>query len=91
MLPPISRVGGAAVPRLVAVPSPEQDISRSHLEIRPEGVSVLVVDLGSTNGSTLLREGQLPVRLHPNEAVLVVEGDVVDLGEGVTVTFEGLT
>lgn len=88
--PRVSRVGGAAVPRLVTVPSPEQDISRSHLEIRLEGVSVLVVDLGSTNGSTLLRTGQLPVRLHPNEAVLVVDGDVVDLGEGVTLTFEGL-
>ena len=88
--PRVSRVGGAAVPRLVSVPSPEQDISRSHLEIRLEGVSVLVVDLGSTNGSTLLRPGQLPVRLHPNEAVLVVDGDVVDLGEGITVAFEGL-
>ena len=52
---------------------------------------MLVVDLGSTNGTTLLRPGQLPVRLHPNEAVLVVEGDTVDLGEGVTVTFEGLS
>lgn len=89
--PRVSRVGSGAVPRLVAVPSPEQDISRSHLEIRPEGASVLVVDLGSTNGTTLLRPGQLPVRLHPNEAVLVVEGDTVDLGEGVTVTFEGLS
>ena len=89
--PRVSRVGGAAVPRLVTVPSPDQDISRSHLEIRLEGVSVLVVDLGSTNGSTLLRTGQLPVRLHPHEAVLVVEGDVVDIGEGVTVTFEGLS
>jgi len=88
--PRVSRVGGTAVPRLVSVPSPEQDISRSHLEVRLEGVSVLVVDLGSTNGSTLLRTGQLPVRLHPHEAVLVVDGDVVDLGEGVTLTFEGL-
>ncbi|NLF04164.1 MAG: FHA domain-containing protein, partial [Actinomycetales bacterium] len=88
--PRVSRVGGTAVPRLVSVPSPEQDISRSHLEVRLEGVSVLVVDLGSTNGSTLLRTGQLPVRLHPHEAVLVVDGDVVDLGEGITLTFEGL-
>jgi len=88
--PRVSRVGGASVPRLVSVPSPEQDISRSHLEVRLEGVSVLVVDLGSTNGSTLLRTGQLPVRLHPHEAVLVVDGDVVDLGEGVTLTFEDL-
>jgi len=74
----------------VPVPSPEQDISRSPLEVRLEGVSVLVVDLGSTNGSTLLRTGQLPVRLHPLEAALVVDGDVVDLGEGVTLTFEDL-
>jgi hypothetical protein len=51
---------------------------------------VLLVDLGSTNGSTLLRPGQAPVRLHPHEATLAVAGDVVDLGDGVQLTFEDL-
>ena len=78
------------MPHLIAVDSPEQDISRSHLEIRPEGDTVVVIDLHTTNGSTLLRPGADPVRLHPGEQTLVLSDDVVDLGDGVTVAFEGL-
>ena len=88
--PRVSRVASGAVPHLVTVPSPANDISRSHVEIRLEEAHVLVVDLGSTNGSTLLRPGREPQRLHPHEAMLVLSGDVVDLGEDVTLTFEGL-
>jgi pSer/pThr/pTyr-binding forkhead associated (FHA) protein len=88
--PRSTRVSGDSMPHLVAVESPQQDISRSHLEIRPEGDSVVVIDLRTTNGSTLLRPGADPVRLHPGEQTLVLSGDVVDLGDGVTVAFEGL-
>jgi hypothetical protein len=77
-------------PRLVTVASPEQDISRSHVEVSLEEWHVLVADLATTNGTTLLRPGQPPRRLHPNEKVIVVEGDVVDLGDGATLTFEGI-
>ncbi|PUB30143.1 FHA domain-containing protein [Promicromonospora sp. AC04] len=77
-------------PRLVTVASPDQDISRSHVEITLEEWHVLVADLATTNGTTLLRPGQPPRRLHPNEKVIVVEGDVVDLGDGATLTFEGI-
>jgi pSer/pThr/pTyr-binding forkhead associated (FHA) protein len=71
----------------VSVPSPQQDISRSHVEVRLEGWHVLAVDLNTTNGTTLLRAGQPPLRMHPGEPVLVVSGDVVDLGDDVTLTF----
>jgi hypothetical protein len=84
------RVTGDDLPRLVTVPSPQQDISRSHLEVRLEGWHVLVGDMNTTNGTTLLRSGQPPLRLHPGEPALVVAGDVVDLGDGVTLTFEGI-
>jgi hypothetical protein len=78
------------MPRLVTVSSPQQDISRSHTEISLEDWHVLVSDLATTNGTTLLRPGQPPRRLHPNEKELVSDGDVVDLGDGVTLTFEGI-
>lgn len=84
------RTSGAELPTLVAVESPEQDISRSHVEIRAEGEHVLVTDLDTTNGTVLLRAGQEPVRLHPNEPTMVITGDVLDIGDGVTVTFEDL-
>ncbi|MFB7251429.1 FHA domain-containing protein [Microbacterium sp. NPDC056234] len=88
--PRAPRASGASLPHLIAVESPQQDISRSHLEIRPEGDTVVVIDLHTTNGSTLLRSGADPVRLHPGEQTLVLSGDVIDLGDGVTVTFEDL-
>jgi len=80
--------GDAALHRIVTVPSPQQDISRSHVEVRLEGWNVLAVDLNTTNGTTLLRSGQSPLRLHPGDPQLVVSGDVVDLGDGVTLAFE---
>lgn len=88
--PRSTRASGANLPHLVAVESPQQDISRSHLEVRPEGDTVVVIDLHTTNGSTLLRSGSDPVRLHPGEQTIVISGDVVDLGDGVTVAFEDL-
>jgi hypothetical protein len=88
--PRANRVQADQVPVLVTVASPEQDISRNHLEIRLEGRHVLVVDLATTNGSVLHRDGTPPLRLGPNEPVLVLSNDVVDLGDGVTVEFEDI-
>ncbi|WP_139316075.1 FHA domain-containing protein [Cellulosimicrobium sp. CUA-896] len=88
--PRTPRTQAGDLPRLVTVPSPQQDISRSHVEITLEGWHVLVSDMATTNGTTLLRAGQPPRRLHPSEPVLVVDGDVADLGDGVTLTFEGI-
>ncbi|OCI33075.1 FHA domain-containing protein [Oerskovia enterophila] len=88
--PRTTRAQSNDLPRLVAVPSPEQDISRSHVEVQLEGWHVLVCDLNTTNGTTVLRPGQPPRRLHPGEPMMVASGDVVDVGDGVTFVFEGL-
>ncbi|MFB8387056.1 FHA domain-containing protein [Microbacterium sp. NPDC055910] len=86
--PRSTRVVGTDLPHLVAVASPEQDISRSHLELRVEGDSIVATDLNTTNGTILHRAGADPVRLHPGEATVVVSGDLLDLGDGITVTVE---
>lgn len=88
--PRSTRSSGATLPHLIAVDSPQQDISRSHLEIRPEQGAVVVVDLHTTNGSVLLRPGNEPMRLHPGEQTVVISGDTIDLGDDVTVLFEDL-
>jgi len=88
--PRSTRVSGTDLPHLVAVDSPQQDISRSHVELRVEGESIVATDLRTTNGTTLLRAGADPVRLHPGEATVVIPGDVLDLGDGITVAIEGL-
>ena len=89
--PRSTRVSGTDLPHLVAVDSPQQDISRSHVELRVEGESIVATDLRTTNGTTLLRSGVDPVRLHPGEGTIVVPGDVLDLGDGITVAIEGLS
>lgn len=88
--PKFSRVQGGNVPTLVTVDSPNSEISRSHIELRREGAEILAVDLNSTNGTVLLRVGADPVRLQPREAYLLVEGDQLDLGDGVVLSFEEL-
>ena len=85
--PQASRVGAAGLPHLITVPSPNQDISRSHVEVRPEGANVTAADLGTTNGTLLRRQGRAPVRMTPNEWQVLLDGDVLDLGDGVTVRF----
>lgn len=89
--PRSTRVSGTDLPHLVAVDSPQQDISRSHVELRVEGDSIVATDLHTTNGTTLLRHGVDPVRLHPGEGTVVVPGDVIDLGDGITVAIEELS
>ncbi|MER7797357.1 FHA domain-containing protein [Microbacterium sp. NPDC096154] len=93
--PRSSRTTGADMPRLVAVESPQNDISRNHVEIASDGETVVVTDLHTTNGTVLRRAGRAgasaePVRLHPGEQTVVVSGDIVDIGDGVTIAFEEL-
>jgi hypothetical protein len=76
-------------PKLVAVPSPAQEISSTHLEIRPgagaDHGSAVVTDLGSTNGTVVVQPGLPPEDLQPGIAVQLVPGAIVDLGDGVTI------
>lgn len=82
------RVEDGRVPRLVTVHSPSEDISRSHLEVRCEDWNVLAIDLESTNGTVLLRDGAAPMRLRADSPQLVAFGDRLDLGDGVVVRVE---
>ena len=88
--PSASAVKEPNPPRLLQIDSPSGDISRSHLLVRLEGWHVQLVDLGATNGTMLLREGQAPRRLSKNQEVMLKSGDVADLGDGVSLRFEDL-
>ena len=76
-------------PRLVTVASPNQEISSTHLEIRPgagaDHGSAVVTDLGSTNGTVLVQPGLPPEDLQPGIAVQLIPGAILDLGDGVTI------
>ncbi|GAA2719985.1 FHA domain-containing protein [Cellulomonas aerilata] len=86
--PQAARVHSTQVPRLVTVPSPLQDISRTHAEVRMDGDDVVLTDLHSTNGVLVVRSDAGPQRLQPGEATVLQPGVLVDLGEGITFTVE---
>ena len=84
--PTATRVSGGSVPRLVKMMTPNQDISRTHAEIRMEGDTVLVTDLHSSNGTFVTLPGKQPQKLREGEPSVVIEGAVLDLGDGATLT-----
>ncbi|WP_426766497.1 FHA domain-containing protein [Pseudarthrobacter sp. 1G09] len=86
--PSVSRVQGGGMPRLVQVPSPGGDISRSHVEVRLEGWHVMLCDVKATNGTVLVRQGQPPRRLAQNEMAILLDGDIAELGDNISLRFE---
>jgi hypothetical protein len=76
-------------PRLMTVPSPNHDISRTHLEVAPDGWQIVATDLNSTNGTILVRPGGVDrQQLAAGEPVPVQVGSVVELGDGVSVLID---
>ena len=73
---------------LVAVPSPHHMVSRSHLLLTTSGWSVLAQDLGSSNGTVLARPGATPVLLGSGMPTPVFMGDLMDVGDGVTLRID---
>lgn len=80
---------GAPSPHLMAVSSPSKAISKSHCAVRVSDWDITVEDLGSTNGTFLIRGGASPRRVSQNQHVFLRTGDVLDLGDGVVLTVSG--
>ena len=87
--PEARRFAASEQPRLVTVPSPHQEVSATHLEVRPgtgpDRGTAVVTDLGSTNGTVLLQPGQDALDLRAGLAERLLPGAVLDLGDGVTI------
>jgi len=76
-------------PRLMTVPSPNHDISRTHLEVVPDDWQIVVTDLNSTNGTILVPPGGGGgQQLASGESVPVSVGTVMELGDGVSVLID---
>ena len=88
---PVLRDDLSEVPALMRVPSPGQDISRTHLLVSPDDWEIRLTDLHSTNGTLIVRPGPGVERLQlqPGEPYAVVVGTVVELGDGVAVLVDG--
>lgn len=80
--PVAPRIPTGPRPLLVAVPSRSRAVSATHLELRQEGDSVVVTDLGSTNGTVVRFARGRKQRLRSGESLAVVPGTTVDIGDG---------
>lgn len=74
--------------QIMKVPSPNTDISRSHLRVQGNEWNIEVMDLNSTNGSVLAVPGRPPVQLVPGQATVVPLGTIVDLGDGIQIRID---
>ncbi|MGJ9483129.1 FHA domain-containing protein [Actinotignum sp. GS-2025f] len=78
--------GDPAATQLLPVPSPRQEISRTHCEVAVEAGGAFLRDCHSNNG-TYLRHGDGPLRrIEPGHAVRLGDGDLVDMGDGASFT-----
>lgn len=76
--------------QLLRVPSPDRSVSRNHVVLRVVDDLVFGCDLGSHNGTALIRQGQSTVPLPKDPPRRLRHGDVLDLGLGCTVRLVGL-
>lgn len=86
--PSVAGVPGGQLPRLVTISGGDQDISRSHVRIAVEGGTVVVADLHSRNGTTIVLPGGETQKLRAGEPTPVMVGTVIDLGGGVELRVE---
>ena len=68
--------------RLVTVDSPKGEVSSTHLELRQRGSNVVITDLRSTNGTTVVIPGSEPRRMRQGESIVVTPGTFIDVGDG---------
>jgi len=83
--PSVSKVSGGQIPRLVTLTG-NDDISRNHAQFSVEGDTVVVTDLHSRNGTSVILPGRQPQLLRAGEPTSVLVGTVVDFGGGLTLT-----
>ena len=84
--PEVDRVQGGPVPTVLTVPSPRQDVSRTHLRIGWSGSRMVATDLHSMNGTVVLGADGTTCPLAAGVPQALVDGDTLDVGDGVTLT-----
>ena len=80
--PSSPRIIYGQMPRLVRVPSPKQEVSSTHVELRQLGASVVLTDMKSTNGSVVFPPGGEARKLRQGESIVATPGTLVDIGDG---------
>jgi hypothetical protein len=80
--PSVPRIALDRNTRLVRVLSPTNEVSATHIELRQIGATVVVTDLRSTNGTSILVPGLAVRTLRSGESLTVGLGALIDVGDG---------
>lgn len=80
--PSAERAPADNIPRLIALTTPDQQLSRNHAQVAVEGETVVVTDLHSRNGTLVVLPGKPPQQLRAGHPTPVVVGTIIDLGDG---------
>lgn len=76
-------------PAFITLSSPSREVSASHLAIEAAGESIVVTDLHSANGSTMLLPNGTSRALVAGDSAVVPVGTILILGDGNAVTVLG--
>ena len=79
---------GRPSPELLIITDADKSASKVHCAVRVEDWDLAAEDLGSSNGTFLLRPGRAPRRLAPHSPEPLAVGDVISLSDAVTLTVE---
>ncbi len=85
--PAAQRVPEHPPPRRIVIPADRADVSGRHVRIEQLGDTLVVSDLGSTNGVVVHWSSGSTSRLRPGESCALLPDAVVVLGEGVELEF----
>ncbi|MGV3732511.1 MAG: FHA domain-containing protein [Microcella sp.] len=85
--PGAARVGEHPEPRRLVLPADRADVSGRHARLEQLGETLVVADLGSTNGTVVHWSSGAPRRLRPGESCAVLPDALVELGDGVVIEF----
>lgn len=85
--PQTSVVDAVERPHLVRLAN-AHEISRIHASVRIEDWTVLLQDLGSANGTFVIRPGEPPERVRPQHDVPIYPGTRVSLADAVELVYE---
>lgn len=81
------RPGEHPAPRRVVIPADRADVSSRHARFELVGESLVVTDLGSTNGVVVHWSTGASLRLRSRESCAVLSDAIIVLGDGVEIEF----
>ena len=85
--PGLARPTEHPAPRRVVIPADRADVSARHVRIELLGQSIVVSDLGSTNGVVVHWSTGSSLRLRSAESCAVLPDAIIELGDGVEIEF----